>query len=139
MSEFMENYANRDPGFQTSDQPIGTAISRNTAGPGPNQRTRMVSMASNSAANVGITTTPILAGNNRRCYLLIQNRGAQNVFITFGGAPSLATGFPGGLLIPPNGFYEPQREVPVDTIFAVAAAGTNLVTIIQGVWTKVYT
>ena len=122
----------------SSSGPIGTGIPRNIVSPGSQRKGTVVIQASNSAANVGVTVTSILAGNNRRAYLFLQNRGIQNVFITFGNQPTNSGGnFPGAILIPPNGFYEPLY-VPVDTIYAVAAAGTNLVAIVQGVFNKVY-
>lgn len=125
-------------GIEGVSGPIGTGISRNT-----NLKTRKnagfkVTTASNTAANVTTQVSAILAGNNRRSYLFIQNLGVQNIFISFGSFPSESVGFPGNILIPPNGFYEPQTNIPVDTIYAVASAGSNLVTIVQGVWKVVY-
>lgn len=89
----------------------------------------------NLAANVTTTSSPILALNPYRRYLFMQNRGVQNVFITFGSSVSDAPTFATALLIPPNGFIEFNENVPVDTVYAVSAAGTQLLSIIQGVET----
>lgn len=52
-----------------------------------------------------------------RVYLMIQNNGANNIYVTFGNEQGATKGF----LIKKNGFLEP-RVTPIDAIFI---SGTN--------------
>lgn len=70
------------------------------------------------------TSTELLAAG-ARSYLLIQNRGSEDVFLGFGGA-ALVT----GLSIPPGGNYEPLA-IPTNQITGIlAGAGPSNINVI---------
>ncbi len=77
----------------------------------------------------GAPSVQLLAANQRRSYLIIQNNGGANIFVTFDRPASLSTGVQilGGI----NGNYEPLTP-PVSSVWATALAGINNVVIIEG-------
>lgn len=89
-----------------------------------------------------------LAGNARRCYLLIQNKGPGNLFLNFGTEPSpnggnclslIATQFyeliGGGGVFPDGNTSLPSSFVPRDDIYVLSDAASTTCTIVEGVWT----
>lgn len=83
--------------------------------------------AANSVATVGVASVTLLAANNNRDYLLIQNLGAANIYVTFGAAATVA----GGIEIQPGGNYEPLKA-PRTSVTAISTAAGNDVRIVEG-------
>jgi len=72
----------------------------------------------NSAPVIGTTTSVVLANNvNRRQYFMYNN-GSVTVYLSFGVAAVLATGFP----LPPGGVFSDDQYV--GAINGIVAAGT---------------
>jgi len=69
-----------------------------------------------------------LAKSNGRLCLIVQNKGATNVYVKF---DSSHTGTEGIVLVP-NGSWEPS-SVPNNAIYIKSASGTDTVTIEEGV------
>ena len=78
--------------------------------------------------SAGTTSALALAENQSRKYLLIQNKGSQDVYLKFVGASSSTE----GVKIIAGGNYEPIL-VPINAIYLKSASGTQTVTIIEGV------
>lgn len=110
------------PGGVVDNVPVGIAPSTPVV-----RQARFVNLAVTVSA--GAASVQLLASNQRRSYLLIQNNGGANVFITFDRPASLSTGVQivGGI----NGSYEPLTP-PVSSVWAIALAGINNVVIIEG-------
>ncbi len=75
-----------------------------------------------------VTSTLIVPYNINRTYLMLQNKGALSVFLSFGREADAASGFEiaGG-----GGFYEPILGT-VSSVHGIAAAGTQDVTVVEG-------
>lgn len=82
-----------------------------------------------SQSDVTATTvsTSVAAAEPSRGYLLIQNKGAVNVYLKFGSAHSGTE----GILIVPGGNWEPP-QVPTDAIYLKSASSTAVVQILEG-------
>lgn len=76
----------------------------------------------------GRTPQQALPANPARAYLLIQNRGANSVYIVFGARASVGS----GLEIKPDGVYEPLLA-PASSINVKTASGTANVVFVEGV------
>jgi len=63
-----------------------------------------------------------------RSYLLVQNKGSDNVLVKFGSAHSASE----GILVLPGGNYEPLK-VPVDSMYLKSVSGTPTVSIVEGI------
>lgn len=74
-----------------------------------------------------VGSTVALPNNPRRCYLLIQNKGAAAVYLSVGAAGAGTT----GIFIPVGGNYEPGRP-PVDALYLNSTAGAQTVLILEG-------
>lgn len=74
---------------------------------------------------VTTTSTQFVDYDEKRIYLMIQNRGANDIFVNFGNQST--TSF---VSIPPGGNYE-FYIIPIDDIHLVAAADTAAV-IVKG-------
>ena len=136
--EFLDSRENGQQGYVSGSTPIGTGIRRSANSPG-SAPPRYVATGNNSGVVVTTVPAQILAANNDRCYLFIQNLGLFNIYIHFGSFPAAAPGpFVGSMLIGPNGWYEFNDVVLVNTVYAVASAGSNNVTVIQGTRQTVY-
>lgn len=81
-----------------------------------------------TTANASGTSTLLLAENRSRNYILIQNRGATNVYIKFNSAHSGTE----GIEIVAGGNWEPP-EAPKNAIYMKSASGTPSITTIEGV------
>lgn len=114
--------AGGQPGGVVDNVPVGIAPSTPVV-----RQARFVNLAVTVTA--GAASVQLLAANQRRSYLLVQNNGGANVFITFDRPASLSTGVQivGGI----NGSYEPLTP-PVSSVWAIALAGINNVVIIEG-------
>jgi hypothetical protein len=126
---------------ESVDSPVGANVARRFVPPGGSGKTVVIT-ASNYAQTATTEAKSILARNNSRAYLFVQNLGTQNVFIFFANQPPQGTSgvFPGAIRIPPGGFYEPSNDrVPVDTVYAVCNAGVQNLTVVQGVTEVIYT
>lgn len=75
------------------------------------------------------TTTPaqLVSFNQRRKYLLVQNKGSRTVYLKFEAAPSGTE----GIEIPPGGNYE-STDVPIGAAFIKTNAGTSAVFYLEG-------
>ena len=82
------------------------------------------------AANVGTVSTEIKAANGARRYLLIQNKGATDIYITLNGAA--ATTDNGIKVDAAGGSYELQGFVPVAAINAISSAANSAVIVVEG-------
>lgn len=82
------------------------------------------------AANVGTASTEIKAANTARRYLLIQNNGATDIYITLNGAE--ATTANGIKVEAAGGAYELQGFVPVAAIKAISSAANSAVIVVEG-------
>lgn len=70
-----------------------------------------------------------------RAYLILQNRGPGNVFLTFGQTPQgAALNYPSAITIGANQSYELDEKVIVDTVYLVSDQNSTIVSAIQGVW-----
>jgi hypothetical protein len=69
----------------------------------------------------------VLAGNPKRCYLLIQNNGTDYIRVNYGNNASLFT-----TRIPPNGGSYDYPVVPINAIYILAESGTQQVVIEEG-------
>lgn len=74
------------------------------------------------------TSTQVMAANQNRIYLLIQNKGAVGVIVKAGATIQTAHE---GVLIPSGGNYEPE-VAPTNAIWIESASSTSAVTIVQG-------
>lgn len=74
------------------------------------------------------SSTQVLAQNNLRTYLLIQNTGAVGVIVKVATATQSAGE---GILIPSGGSYEPINA-PFNAVWLESVSGTSTVTIVQG-------
>lgn len=93
-------------------------------GPGPNLRQRL----NNFAVNATVTSELVIPYNPNRIYLMVQNKGAADVFLGFGRAADALSGFeiPAG-----PGFYEPILGT-VSSVHIIAAAGVQLCVFVEG-------
>ncbi len=110
------------PGGIVENVPVGMAPATPVV-----RQARFVNLA--VTVTGGAQSVQLLAANQRRTYLIIQNNGGATVFVTFDRPASLSTGVQilGGI----NGNYEPLTP-PVSSVWAVALAGINNVVIIEG-------
>lgn len=84
---------------------------------------------SQSELSVGAADTPILASNNNRDYLLIQNKHAsQNIWVRLDGGAG-ASGV--GVLIGPGGSLELSNTVPTNAIRGYASGAATNITIVE--------
>lgn len=74
-----------------------------------------------------VTSTSVLAQNNLRNYLVIQNGGTNPIFVKFGSVQSGTE----GIEIIGGGSYEPI-EAPANSVFMRTATGSSAYTIIEG-------
>ncbi len=81
----------------------------------------------NLAVTVGLVATQLLASNQRRTYLIIQNTSASTIFVTFDRPASLAT----GVQILAGGNYEPITP-PVSSVWAIALSADLSTVCIEG-------
>ncbi|MCP4410656.1 MAG: hypothetical protein GY807_23530 [Gammaproteobacteria bacterium] len=81
----------------------------------------------NLAATVGLTAQQLLASNQRRSYLIIQNTSASTIFVTFDRPASLST----GVQILSGGNYEPITP-PVSSVWGIALTADLTVILIEG-------
>ncbi len=82
----------------------------------------------NLAATVGLRSIqPILAANQKRSYLIIQNVSGSTVFITFDRPATIST----GLQIIAAGNYEPVK-VPVSSVWAISLVADLPIVVIEG-------
>lgn len=81
-------------------------------------------------SNLPFTAQPsqvaAISANQNRVYLLIQNQGAINVFVSF-GAPQGAT------IIAPNGSYELNQYCPNNAVYIFTSTGTCNCVVVEGV------
>lgn len=87
----------------------------------------VVSLKTQTQVSVTTTSAVLLAANTYRNYLLVVNRGASAVYLKFGSAHAGTE----GVTVPVGGNYEPSFPI-VDSIYAVAAAGTDTVDVLEG-------
>lgn len=87
------------------------------------------SVASSGLTTITVATSSIqlVAADQQRNYILIQNTGATNLIIKMVTAQTGSE----GIIIPPGGSYEPIKAYR-DAIFGKSASGSNSVTIIEG-------
>lgn len=62
-------------------------------------------------------TSPVSTGRLNRLSLIVQNRSAGNVYLTFGIPASNLNGFIDGFEIPPNGSFFIDRNCPLEPVF----------------------
>lgn len=74
---------------------------------------------STSLINVVDTSKQPLNSNPRRVYLIIQNNGANDVYVNFANKAT-----PGNLKIIPNGYYEPL-VAPIDSLNVICDPGNS--------------
>lgn len=110
-----------EPGGIVENVPVGIAPARPTV-----RQTRAV----NLAVTVGLAAIQILASNQKRSYLIIQNTSTSTIFVTFDRPSSFAT----GIQILPGGNYEPF-VVPVNSVWAIANSANLPVVVIEGTTT----
>lgn len=80
----------------------------------------------NISDTVGTTTVEALAKNNKRTYLMVQNKSASNnLYLVFGADATVAD----GILIPPGVAYEPPYEVISSVNLIADGAGTDYVVV----------
>lgn len=78
-------------------------------------------------SNITDTSSAVLNSNPRRNYLLIQNNGANDVFINFGNKAEI-----NNIKIAATGNYEPNI-IPIDSINLINSAGNeSLCAIVEG-------
>lgn len=83
---------------------------------------------STSIINVSDSSNQVLNSNPKRIYLIVQNNGANPVYINFGNKAA-----PGNITIIAAGNYEPV-VTPVDSISLVTDAGlTSVCAVIEAV------
>lgn len=75
------------------------------------------------------TSQEALPANPRRRYLLLQNRGATDVFVAFGSNAEVATGLE---ISADNGNYEPY-VAPSSSVNVISSSGSPKVIIIEGI------
>jgi hypothetical protein len=73
------------------------------------------------------TSTQYLPANTLRTYLIIQNAGAVNVIVKFGGVQTGSE----GVVIGPGGNYEPIKA-PANSVYMISASSTASVTLVEG-------
>ncbi len=84
-------------------------------------------LVNQTSVSVTGTSTLILARNELRNYLLIQNVGTDTIIVKFNSAQSGSE----GIQIPAGGNYEPGK-VPVESVWIESAAGTQATTVLEG-------
>lgn len=83
---------------------------------------------STSIINVTDTSKQPLNSNPRRVYLIIQNNGANDVYVNFANKATI-----GNLRIIPSGFYEPI-VAPIDSLNVICDPGlTSAITVVEAV------
>ncbi len=70
----------------------------------------------------------VIPYNGTRTYLMLQNKGAASVFVSFGFAANIISGFE---LAAGGGFYEPVLGT-VSSVHMISAAGSNNVVVVEG-------
>lgn len=92
--------------------------------------TPVVTQARFSAVSIlaTIVSNEYLAGNDKRIYLLIQNKGSVSIYVNF-GAPASAN----YLELQAGVTYEPL-VVPTNSVNIIAASGAQSVVIIEGLY-----
>jgi hypothetical protein len=81
----------------------------------------------NAGYSVGTESQQIVPANSGRNYLLIQNKSAGDIYVSFGSG---ADNF-NGIVIASGGFYEPYI-VPSSSIHVKAAAASSNVVLVEG-------
>ena len=76
---------------------------------------------------ITITGTQVLPYNRYRSYLLIQNKGASDVYLKFDTTHTATE----GIKITAGGNYEPYK-VPFNSLHMVTASGTSSITVNGG-------
>lgn len=78
---------------------------------------------------ISVTTTSVklVDARGNRTYLLIQNKGTQNVYLKFGSANTGTE----GILLAAKGNYEPFK-IPTAAVYAISESGTQNVIVIEG-------
>ena len=123
--------------FVAAGNPISPAMPRGTVG----QQKRPKAFPRTIGNNINKIVPSnksllLLSGNAKRSYLLIQNRGLNNLYIAVGVKMTNPPDYDGGLLIPPGGFYECDTNVFVNDVYAISESGDNRVTIIEGLFVE---
>lgn len=86
----------------------------------------LVNFSSPLAVTATTTSAKALDINNKRKYLLIQNKGAVTVYVSVATQPASQ-----GIQLAAGGSYEPN-EAPINEIWVKAASSTADLVIIQG-------
>lgn len=84
---------------------------------------------SNRVVVAGTTTTEALTATPGRRYLLIQNRGANDVYVVFGGKATVNAGV---LIAASGGAYEPF-VAPSSSVSVITGSGSSNVVFVEGV------
>jgi hypothetical protein len=78
-------------------------------------------------------TNQILNGNVKRSSFIIQNRGAQAVYIAFGSRPT-APDYYDALEVVVGGSLVFEENAPIDDVWCVTKTGTTILTVFEGVF-----
>ena len=119
-----------DVPLETRGERVGKIVG--TGGPEARQMAKQVKAVNNnifvnSGSSVDTTSQQLLPANGGRNYLLIQNKSAVDVYVSFGGKADVYN----GIIIAAGGFYEPYR-VPSSSVSAIATAVDSNVVIVEG-------
>lgn len=110
----------------TGTQP-GGVVDKVPVGIAPAQPVVRQARFVNLAATVGTVAVQLLASNQRRTYLLVQNTSASTIFLTFDRPASFST----GVQVIAAGNYEPLTP-PVSSVWAISLVGGLTTVIIEG-------
>lgn len=83
---------------------------------------------SNRLIVAGAASVEALPANPGRAYLLIQNRGAVDVYLVFGGTAAVNS----GVKLAADGYYEPY-VAPRSSVNVITSSGSSNVVLVEGV------
>jgi hypothetical protein len=87
----------------------------------------IISIKTQGELTATTTSQQVVGANMRRKYLLVQNKGSQDVYLKFETAPTGTQ----GILIPRGGNYE-SIDMPISPAFIKTNAGTSAVFWMEG-------
>ncbi len=108
-------------------RPTQDTFIRNWPNVGPLTPTVRQARFVNLAATVGLVSTQLLASNQKRSYLLVQNTSGSTIFLTFDRPASLAS----GIQVIAGGNYEPLTP-SVSSVWAISLVANLTCVIIEG-------
>ncbi len=112
---------------QSAGAAPGSLVDNVPVGIGPPTPTIRQARFVNLAATVGTTAVQLLAANQKRTYLLVQNVSGATIFITFDRPATIST----GVQIVAAGNYEPLTP-PVSSVWAIALAANLTAVVVEG-------